>query len=159
MLRTPPRPDLAVGPMLAAGLTLRHYKAFANCPSLPTLAERFDREMPDYHRWGIHVMAAQNGLGELVLGDSHEYGDAIDPFDKPELDELILAYLARFLVVPNLTIAARWHGIYAKHPSEPWVERIIGERARAVSGVGGHGMTMSFGLADSVVERWLQEES
>ena len=33
---------------LAAGLTLRHYPAFARCPTLPTLGRRLDAEFPDY---------------------------------------------------------------------------------------------------------------
>src|SRR5262249_46962983 len=64
-----------VGTHLAAGLTLRHYASFANCPTLPALARRLDAEMPEYGRQGIHVLVSQNGRGELTLGDSHEYGD------------------------------------------------------------------------------------
>src|SRR5262249_29480198 len=45
MMRTP-RCDWRLGPMLAAGLTLKHYRAFANCPSLPTLRVRLAREHP-----------------------------------------------------------------------------------------------------------------
>ena len=155
MMRTPPYRDFRLGTMLAAGLTLRHYKAFATCPSLPALARRLDAELPAYGENGIHVMAAQNGLGELVLGDTHHYGDAIDPFDRPELDDLVLAYLQRFVQIPDLRIAARWHGIYVKHPKRSYVVAEPSREVLAVTGVGGAGMTLSFGLADQIVEEWL----
>jgi FAD dependent oxidoreductase TIGR03364 len=145
-----------LGTMLAAGLTLRHYRAFAGCPSLPELCRRFDADLPDYGRFGIHVMAAQNGHGEVVIGDSHEYGEAIEPFDKPHVDDLILAYLRTFVTPPDLTIAARWHGVYVKHPSEPYVVARPMPATLAVTGVGGAGMTLSFGLAEQTVTGWLE---
>jgi FAD dependent oxidoreductase TIGR03364 len=148
-----PRWDL--GAHLAAGLTLRHYGAFANCPTLPALARRLDAERPEYGRFGIHVLVAQNGLGELTLGDSHEYGAAIGPFDNPHIDELILAYLQTFLAVPDLTIAARWHGTYVKHPTEAYVVAPVTPEVLAVTGLGGAGMTLAFGLAEQVVGAWL----
>jgi FAD dependent oxidoreductase TIGR03364 len=150
MMRTPPV-GWRLGPMLAAGLTLRHYRAFAHCPSLPAVCARLDRDDPDYGRYGIHVMASQNGLGELVLGDSHEYGAAIEPFDKPEIDRLVLDYLRTFLDVADVPIAARWHGVYAKHPTEPYTALRPAPGVTAVIGVGGAGMTLSFGLAERVV--------
>ncbi len=146
-----------VGTMLAAGLTLRHYPSFARCPSLGPLRQRLDAEMPDYGRFGIHVLVAQNGQGEIVLGDSHEYGDAIEPFDKPHLDDLVLAYLRTFLTIPDLTIAARWHGVYVKHPTAPYVVARPAPEVLAVTGVGGAGMTLSFGLAEQTVTHWLGE--
>jgi FAD dependent oxidoreductase TIGR03364 len=146
-----------VGTHLAAGLTLRHYASFANCPTLPAVARRLDAELPEYGRYGIHVLVSQNGRGELTLGDSHEYGDAIEPFDNPRIDELVLAYLRTFLTVPDLTIAARWHGIYVKHPTAAYVVARLSPDALAVTGVGGAGMTLSFGLAEQVVSDWLGE--
>jgi hypothetical protein len=144
-----------VGTHLAAGLTLRHYASFAQCPTLPALARRLDAELPDYGRHGIHVLVSQNGRGELTLGDSHEYGDAIEPFDNPRIDELILAYLKTFLRAPDLTVAARWHGTYVKHPTSAYVVARLTPQALAVTGVGGAGMTLSFGLAEQVVTDWL----
>jgi FAD dependent oxidoreductase TIGR03364 len=143
-----------VGTHLAAGLTLRHYASFAKCPSLPALARRLDAELPDYGRHGIHVLVSQNGRGELTIGDSHEYGD-IEPFDNPRIDELILAYLRTFLTIPDLTIAARWHGTYVKHPTAAYVVARPNPQTLAVTGVGGAGMTLSFGLAEQVVTDWL----
>lgn len=144
-----------LGTHLATGLTLRHYASFANCPTLGAVKRRFDAEMPDYGRHGIHVLVSQNERGELTIGDSHEYGDAIEPFDNPQIDELILKYLRMFLSVPDLAIAARWHGIYVKHPTAPWVAAMPHADTLAVTGVGGAGMTLSFGLAEQIVNEWL----
>ena len=146
-----------IGTMLAAGLTLAHYRSFQSCPTLPELARRLDAELPEYRRYGIHVMAAQHGGGEIVLGDSHEYGDQIEPFDKAEIDALILRYLATFLTIPKLRIGSRWHGVYAKHPREPYVAAHPAPGVLAVTGVGGAGMTLSFGLAERTVAEWLGE--
>ncbi|MGL4554143.1 MAG: FAD-dependent oxidoreductase, partial [Gemmataceae bacterium] len=154
MMRTPAYPRFRLGTMLAAGLTLRHYKAFAACPTLPALARRLDETMPEYGQYGVHVMAAQNGRGEIILGDTHEYGDAVEPFDKPHLDELVLAYLRTFTDIPDLSVAARWHGVYVKHPTEPVVTARPDPGVVAVTGVGGAGMTLSFGLAERTAEGW-----
>ena len=110
-----------IGPMLAGGLTLRHYRAFEECPTLPALRARVRAELPAYDRYGIHVMVSQNGSGELVIGDSHEYGEDIEPFDKTVIDDLILKYLRCFFCVPIVEIASRWHGVYVKHHADPYL--------------------------------------
>jgi FAD dependent oxidoreductase TIGR03364 len=149
MMRTEPlQRGQCLGPMIAAGLTLRHYSSFGACPSLPALKARFAAELPECERFGIHVMAAQNGLGELVLGDSHEYDPDIEPFDKTLIDQLVLRYLATFLEIPDLRIAAHWHGTYLKHKTESYLIAHPADGVTLVTAVGGAGMTLSFGLAE-----------
>jgi len=97
------------------------------------------------------VLASQHGTGEVTLGDSHEYGDRIEPFDKAEIDHRILEYLESFLNLPGLKICSRWHGIYAKHPEKPYVTLKPAERVLVVTGLGGAGMTLSFGLVEQLV--------
>jgi D-hydroxyproline dehydrogenase subunit beta len=152
MLRTEPvaRP-WRLGPMLAAGLTLRHYRSFEGCPSLASLRERVARETPQLDRFGIHVMASQNGRGEVVVGDSHEYGKRIQPFDRAEIEALILDYLRGFLDVPGFRIAARWNGIYAKHPTKPSLTARPAPGVSVIACLGGAGMTLSFGIAEQAV--------
>jgi D-hydroxyproline dehydrogenase subunit beta len=140
-----------IGPMLAAGLTLRHYASFENCPGLAALRRRVADETPWLDRFGIHVLVSQNCGGELTIGDSHEYGDQIEPFDKTQIDEWIMAYLNTFLDAPELRIASRWHGTYVRHKSEPYVVVHPAPGVTAITGVGGAGMTLSFGLAEQVV--------
>jgi FAD dependent oxidoreductase TIGR03364 len=152
MMRSAPV-DWRLGPMLAAGLTLGHYDAFANCATRPAVRERLARELPAYARYGIHVMVAQNGLGELTLGDSHEYDDECSPFDRAEIDVLVLDYLRGFLDMRGVNIASRWHGMYVKHASEPYVVARPAPGAVAAVGFGGAGMTLSLGAMELVVER------
>ncbi len=155
MMRTAPQPnDWQLGPMLAAGLTLRHYAAFKECPSLSAYAQRITAERPEVDRWGIHVMASQNGRGEITIGDSHEYGWAVDPFDKPEIDQLVLDYLQTFLAAPELQIAQRWHGVYAKHPDRADFIADPAPDVKIVNGVSGAGMTTAFGLAEEIFAEW-----
>jgi FAD dependent oxidoreductase TIGR03364 len=144
--------DFKLGPMLAAGLTLGHYQSFKDCPSLPALKKRFEEEQADYLRYGIHVMASQNGQGEITIGDSHEYGDDITPFDKDRIDRLILDYLQTFLRAPQLKIASRWNGVYAKHPTENCFTARPAKGVTIIASPGGAGMTLSFGVAEKVVQ-------
>lgn len=158
MLRSQPYDNgFSIGPMLAAGLTLRHYKSFQDCPTLPALKQRVAQETPAFDRFGIHVMASQHGTGEITIGDSHEYDGEITPFDREEIDALILDYLNTFLHASDLKIASRWHGIYVKHPTQSYVTAQPAPGVHVVTGVGGAGMTLSFGLADKIVSQALEE--
>jgi FAD dependent oxidoreductase TIGR03364 len=154
MMRTAPEPDgWRLGPSLAAGLTLRFYPAFEMCTTLPALKRRIAAETPDFDRWGINVLVSQTELGELTLGDSHEYGQAVDIFDKAEIDHLILDYVHTFLHAPTLAIAQHWHGVYAKHPTEAFLSLSPSPGVRIVTATGGSGMTLSFGLAEQTASQ------
>ena len=155
MMRTVAQPGgWRLGPMLAGGLTTCHYPTFQACPSLPALRRRYEETMPAFVARGIHVMASQNDSGEVVIGDSHEYDDAIDPFDKPEIDDLILGHLRGMARLPDWTIAARWHGTYAKHPTRPIFAADPQPGAKVVAAPGGAGMTLAFGLAEEIWRDW-----
>ena len=154
MLRTVPQPDdWQIGPTLAGGLSLARYESFAACASVAALKQRLEREQADHLRYGIHVLLAQNQVGELIIGDSHEYGRTIDPFDKEALNQLIVDYLGTFAQVPALTIAERWHGVY---PSLPGQSEFVARPEAGVTIVcetGGLGMTLAFGLAEDIVKQ------
>jgi FAD dependent oxidoreductase TIGR03364 len=149
MMRTAAQPgDWQLGPSLAAGLTLRFYPAFQVCKTLPALSARIAQQTPEFDRWGIHALVSQTADGALTLGDSHEYRLHVDVFNKQEIDDLILDYTKQFLRAPDLAIAERWYGVYAKHPEKPLVVMTPQDGVRIVASPGGSGMTLSFGVAE-----------
>ncbi len=157
MMRTTPQPgSWRLGPMLAAGLTLAHYESFQSCPSLAALKARLHAEYAEYERYGIHVLVSQNGHGELTLGDSHEYDQEISIFNNEQIDTLVLNYLATFLEAPHCQIASRWQGFYLKHKTQPWLIAHPEDHVTLVTGVGGAGLTLSFGLAERVTKELIE---
>jgi D-hydroxyproline dehydrogenase subunit beta len=153
MLRTAPQPSQwELGPSLAAGLTLRFYPSFEVCTTLTTLKRRITEETPALDKWRIHALVSQTADGALTLGDSHEYGLAVDIFNKTEIDDLILEYTRGFLRAPSLQIAERWHGVYAKHPDKTLVTIEPEPGVRIVASPGGSGMTLSMGLGEKTIQ-------
>lgn len=92
-----------------------------------------------------------------ALQAAGEYDAEITPFNKQEIDELVIRYLDTFFNAPNLQIASRWNGVYVKHPAEPYFMARPAAGVTVITGVGGAGMTLSFGLAEKIVKENLGE--
>jgi FAD dependent oxidoreductase TIGR03364 len=155
MMRLVQQPqDWRIGPPLCAGLSFIHYKGFEVAASLSKLKEVYQAQYPELMDWGIHVMVCQNGMGDLTIGDSHEYGLDLSPFDQGYVNKLILDFLKTFAQFKDWRIGSAWHGIYPKMTNGA-IEFVkeIDEKVMIVNGVGGAGMTLSFGLGEEVVEK------
>ncbi|SIN67408.1 TIGR03364 family FAD-dependent oxidoreductase [Algoriphagus halophilus] len=155
MMRLVQQPEnWRIGPPLCAGLSFIHYKGFEVADSLSKLREVYQQQFPELLELGIHVMVSQNGLGELTIGDSHEYGLNLSPFDQTHINELIINFLKTFAQFKDWRIGSAWHGIYPKMTdgSIDFV-REIDQYVTIVNGVGGAGMTLSFGLGEEVVDQ------
>ncbi|NJK32428.1 MAG: TIGR03364 family FAD-dependent oxidoreductase [Deltaproteobacteria bacterium] len=142
----------APGPHLAGGLTLLHYPAFAKCPSLARVRDRYLQSEPRFADAGIHVMAAYEGQRELIVGDSHRYERDCDQYRAEWIDELILDYLATMISV-RARIVERWVGVYAKRTDGmgQWIHEFVDDRVELLNGFGGMGMTLALAAAEEVV--------
>ncbi len=145
--------DFRTGTSLCGGLSLVHYESFKAAPSLALLKERYQNELSEYLKLGIHVMVSQNGKGELTVGDSHEYGLTFSPFDEAYINDLIVKYLNTFALTDQWNLIQTWHGIYPKMPNGKTDVFLEAEKGvYIINGLGGAGMTLSFGFAEEVVE-------
>lgn len=155
MMRLATQPEhWRIGPALCGGLSLIHYKSFEAAASLGLLKKRYKSDYAEYIENGIHVMAAQNGRGEITIGDSHEYGNSPDPFDRSEINQLVLDYLRQFAQFRDWAIHETWNGVYLKMKNgstELFDSPMPG--VFILNGLGGAGMTLSFGLAEETVSK------
>jgi FAD dependent oxidoreductase TIGR03364 len=146
-------PNYKIGASVCGGLSLLHYKSFTASSALTKLRLKIEEEIPEYLKYGIHVMVSQNNQGELTVGDSHEYALDFEPFDKTEINEMILAYLKKFMHIDQWEMTQSWNGIYpimTNGAAELFLNPEPG--VYILNGIGGHGMTMSFGFAEEMIE-------
>lgn len=146
-------PNFKIGASVCGGLSLLHYKSFTASSALTKLRLKIEEEIPEYLKYGIHVMVSQNNNGELTVGDSHEYALDFEPFDKIEINEMILAYLKKFMHIDQWKMTQSWNGIYpimTNGAAELFLNPEPG--VYILNGIGGHGMTMSFGFAEEMIE-------
>ena len=157
MMRLVSQPDhWRIGPPLCGGLSLLHYGSFQATHAVQALRQWAEQEMADYLKWGIHVMVSQQGNGELTIGDSHEYGLSPDPFDREELNKLIIDYLGTFATFKDDRLSQSWNGVYAKMTNgENHVFEQLDTNVYALNALSGAGMTLSFGLAEQVIQHQL----
>lgn len=143
-----------IGTSVCGGLSLLHYKSFAASNSLDKLKLKIESELPEYIKWGIHVMVSQNDKGELTVGDSHEYGLDFEPFDNQFINDLVLNYLKKLMYIDNWTLQQSWNGVYPKMTNgETDLFLKVEPGVYIINGIGGNGMTLSFGFAEEAVAK------
>lgn len=152
MMRLVTQPgNWSMGAALCGGLSLIHYRSFTAAASLPQLKEKYETEMAAYIEYGIHVMACQNNLGQITVGDSHQYAATHDPFNSDEINRLILDYLKKIACFKNNQIIQTWQGVYPKLTNGDTDICFSPEQGVYIlNGLGGAGMTLSFGLAEEI---------
>ncbi len=109
------------------------------------------KAQPNGWALGPNLLVSQTAKGEVTIGDSHEYGLTFDPFDREDINAAIMDYLHTFAQLPTFEVAERWHGIYPLVTGKREVVLNPAPGVTIVNGLGGSGMTLSFGLAEEIV--------
>ncbi|GAB3252399.1 TIGR03364 family FAD-dependent oxidoreductase [Chitinimonas naiadis] len=147
-------PGIHLGPALMTGLSTLHYASFTQSPALTApltaLREQVLRNRPAVLEHGVHLIVQQVGeSGELIIGDSHHYGETVSPFKPAEIEDLLLG-LAEGLLNRPLQVLERWQGVYASGPRAYEVQQAA-EGVQAVTITAGVGMSIALGLAERVM--------
>jgi FAD dependent oxidoreductase TIGR03364 len=152
MLRLEPQPPGWTLPAaIMSDFALIRYGGFSAQPSAAKLRTRLAAEQPDLVARGIHLIAVQSADGSLVVGDSHEYGAAPDPFACADVDAAMLRLAESVLRIPNRTVIERWIGLYPQSESCETMVETVDAHTRLVQVTTGNGMSTAFGLAEEVI--------
>jgi FAD dependent oxidoreductase TIGR03364 len=135
---------------LLTGSSMLRYSGFAGLDGFGDLRARYERESPGVIALDINQMYTQRPSGELIVGDTHYRGDAIEPFQDERSFEVLLDLTRDLFGVDDLRVVERWQGIYASAREEFFIETPA-PGVRAVSVTTGIGMTTGLGLSASVV--------
>ncbi|MFZ2988847.1 TIGR03364 family FAD-dependent oxidoreductase [Ideonella sp.] len=154
MLRVMPEPGLRLSAAVMGELSLVRYPGYSALPEAGPLKAQLAQEEAESLAHGIHLIAVQSADGSLVVGDSHHYGSAPEPFASARVDELILDHLQRTLKIGQAHVTQRWVGQY---PSSAQHDCLILQPDSATRGVvvtSGTGASTAFGIAEDVFEAW-----
>lgn len=158
MLRTAAPGARRYEPALVTGLSMVRYPAFTAQPASARIRERLQAERPELLEAGIHLLVTQLPGGDLIIGDTHDYGDTLGPFADERLYALLLAEACGLLGVSALEVRERWIGTYpaaaAGHPvgSGHFLVSAPCDGVRVVEVISGLGMTMALGHAGGVLD-------
>ncbi|MGH8353949.1 MAG: TIGR03364 family FAD-dependent oxidoreductase [Pseudomonas sp.] len=156
MLRARPERGLDLQHALLTGLSCVHYGAFADLPEATAIRAQIQRDTPELERYGIHLLVSPTPHGELIIGDSHDYGADASPFNSEEVDELMLA-LAEQTLGTRLKVLERWQGVYGGRGPGPFSVLRVAEGITAVLMHTGVGMSVGPALGERTVAGLLGE--
>jgi FAD dependent oxidoreductase TIGR03364 len=154
MLRVKSAPGLRLPGSVMSDLSLVRYEGYSTLPEAAALRVRLQREEAASLAHGIHLIVVQSADGSLVVGDSHHYADAPEPFAMEEVDELILRHLRETLDVGTVQVTERWTGVYPSSKTTPCVIDAPDDATRVVLVTSGSGASTGFGIAHDVFEAW-----
>ncbi len=134
---------------IMSDLSLVRYRGYADLPESAPLLDRLDKEQPRELEHGIHLIAVQSADGSLVVGDSHHYGAAPDPFAASEIEDLMLRE-AQAAVGAAPPVRERWIGTYSSAAQDMF--RAAPEpRVRLVMVTSGTGASTAFAIAEETL--------
>lgn len=151
MMRVRPAAVMRLGTAVMSDLGLVRYLGYSELPEAAALKARLSAEQPDHLAHGIHLIAVQSADGSLVVGDSHHYGETVDPFAPSAVDELIMDEFDRVLDLPGRIISERWTGTYASAGDRLMLIDRPSHRERIVIITSGTGASTAFAIAEEVV--------
>lgn len=151
MLRIRPPAGGRLGAAVMSDLGLVRYLGYAELPEARALHQRLAAEQTAALAHGVHLIAVQSADGSLVVGDSHHYGETVDPFAPSLVDELILEELDAVLDFGGRTISERWTGTYASARDRLMLVDRPSDSVRVVIVTSGTGASTAFAIGEEVV--------
>lgn len=152
MLRARPARPLDLQHALLTGLSCVHYGAFADLPEAAAIRAEIRQQQPELEALGIHLLISPTPYGELIIGDSHDYGSDASPFNAEHVDQLLLE-LAEHTLGDRLQVVERWQGVYGARGPGPYSVLQVDPQITAVLMHTGLGMSIGLALGERTIAR------
>lgn len=131
-------------------LSLVRYEGYAALPESGPLRARLEQEQAAHLANGVHLIVVQSADGSLVVGDSHHYAPAPDPFTSQAVERLILEECQAMIgVCPP--VRERWTGTYASSPRADMFRAAPESQVRLVVVTSGTGASTAFAIAEETL--------
>jgi FAD dependent oxidoreductase TIGR03364 len=144
-------PGFRLPAALMSDLGLVRYLGYAALPEAGALRALLEKKQPEHLANGVHLIAVQSADGSLVVGDSHHYDDAPEPFAAAETEQLILDELFAATGIAKADVIERWTGIYASAKDRPMLVDEPAPNVRLVMITSGTGASTAFAIGEEVV--------
>lgn len=152
MMRVEPPPGAArLGTAVMSDLGLVRYLGYAELPQATALRARLEAEQGAHLADGIHLIVVQSADGSLVVGDSHHYGDTVDPFAPDAVDARILEEFDAVLNFPGRLVSERWIGVYASAPDRLMLVDRPSDDVRIAVITSGTGASTGFAIGEEII--------
>lgn len=152
MMRVVPERPVALGSAVMSDHGLARYHGYADLPAAGALKARLDREQPAKRQHGVHLIVVQSEDGSLVVGDTHEYGETLDPFISDELNALVLDELDSVLDLGARRVSESWIGTYASAGDRWRFTDAPDDATRVVVVTAGCGASTAFGIGEETID-------
>ncbi len=144
-------PGMRLPCALMSDLGLARYLGYARLPATAGLLARLEADQAKELAEGVHLIVVQGQDGELIVGDSHAYGETAEPFARAEVERLILDELEAACGIAAPPVVERWTGSYAWSPATDLVVATPADGVRLVVVTAGNGASTAFAVAEEVV--------
>lgn len=133
------------------GTSLARYDGFVAMPGAAALAEELAAREPELTACRANLMIT--GVdGGLLVGDSHAYDEAPEPFLDASIGDLLLDRATALLGIEQPRVLQRWLGRYSDAPGTTVVLEHPDAATTVAVVTSGVGMTLGFGIAERVLE-------
>lgn len=155
MLRVRPKIDLQLHHALMTGLSCVHYGAFADLPEAAAVQAEILHDSPHLDRHGIHLLVSPTPYGDLIIGDSHDYGRDPSPFNGEQVDNWMLQLCEQTLGC-EVQVVERWQGVYGARGAKPFTWLQVAPGLSAALMQTGVGMSVGPAMAEGNIARMLE---
>lgn len=151
MMRVAPGQDLKLPSAFMSDLSLVRYEGYADLPEAAALKARLQAEQAAHLEEGIHLIVVQSADGSMVVGDSHVYGDAEQPFASATTEDLIMDEFHQVFNLRKARVTERWVGSYASADDVVYkAQPSLGVALGVITG--GTGASTSFAFARELLD-------